>query len=71
MWYEHTSVCVFCASGQHVDDSYHEAARELGRLLAEHGWVCVNGGGAMGLMRAVSDGAIGAGGRVLREDHPH
>ena len=58
------NVCVFCASSANIDERYLEAARELGRLLAREGWRCVNGGGAVGLMGAVTDGALDAGGQV-------
>ena len=58
------NVCVFCASSADIDARYLEAAHELGRLLAEGGWRCVNGGGAVGLMGAVTDGALDAGGEV-------
>ena len=58
------NVCVFCASSADIDARYLEAARELGALLAEGGWRCVNGGGAVGLMGAVTDGALDAGGEV-------
>ena len=58
------NVCVFCASSADIDPRYLEAARELGRRLAEGGWRCVNGGGAVGLMGAVTDGALDAGGEV-------
>ena len=50
------NVCVFCASSANIDQRYLDDARELGRLLAESGWRCVNGGGAVGLMGAVTDG---------------
>ena len=55
---------MFCASSADIDARYLEAARELGGLLAEGGWRCVNGGGAVGLMGAVTDGALDAGGEV-------
>ena len=58
------NVCVFCASSDRIDTHYLEEARELGRLLANEGWRCVNGGGAIGLMGAVTDGAMDAGGEV-------
>ena len=58
------NVCVFCASSANIDERYLEAAREMGRLLAQEGWRCVNGGGAVGLMGAVTDGALDAGGQV-------
>ena len=55
---------MFCASSADIDERYLEAARELGRLLAAGDWRCVNGGGAVGLMGAVTDGALDAGGEV-------
>ena len=58
------NVCVFCASSANIDERYLEAARELGGMLAEGGWRCVNGGGAVGLMGAVTDGTLDADGEV-------
>ena len=58
------NVCVFCASSADIDARYLQAARELGTLLAQEGWRCVNGGGAVGLMGAVTDGTFDAGGEV-------
>jgi len=58
------NVCVFCASSANIDSRYLDDARELGRLLAVGGWRCVNGGGAVGLMGAVTDGTLDAGGEV-------
>ena len=58
------NVCVFCASSANIDERYLEVARELGSRLADAGWRCVNGGGAVGLMGAVTDGALDAGGEV-------
>ena len=58
------NVCVFCASSANIDSRYLQAARDLGALLAREGWRCVNGGGAVGLMGAVTDGALDAGGEV-------
>ena len=58
------NVCVFCASSANIDERYLEAAQELGGRLADAGWRCVNGGGAVGLMGAVTDGTLDAGGEV-------
>ena len=58
------NVCVFCASSANIDERYLLAARELGQRLAEGGWRCVNGGGAVGLMGAVTDGTLDADGEV-------
>ena len=59
-----TSVLVFAASSASVGEVYSSAARRLGELIARRGWTTVNGAGASGLMRAVSDGALDAGGHV-------
>ena len=58
------NVCVFCASSARISNCYLDAARELGRLLARDGWRCVNGGGSVGLMGAVTDGTLDNGGQV-------
>lgn len=58
------NVCVFCASSANIDERYLADARQLGTLLAQAGWRCVNGGGAVGLMGAVTDGALDADGEV-------
>jgi uncharacterized protein (TIGR00730 family) len=58
-------VCVYCASSEHCDRIYHDAARTLGRLLAEAGCTVVYGGGAVGLMGSLANGALEAGGNVI------
>jgi len=58
-------IAVFCASADGADPVYCAAARELGRKLAERGIGVVYGGGRIGLMQAVAEGALGAGGRVV------
>ena len=58
------NISVFGASSRDVGESYIEAAHELGKLIAKKDWVCINGAGCEGLMRAVSDGALEAGGSV-------
>lgn len=61
---ERVKICVFGASSGRIDQAYIDEAYELGRSLAQNGMDCVNGAGSMGLMRAVSDGALDAGGHV-------
>lgn len=58
-------ICVYAASSSHCDPAYHAAARRLGSLLARADATVVYGGGAMGSMGAVADGALEAGGRVI------
>ena len=59
------NICIFGASSRNLDDSYSEAARELGTIMAKRGWRCLNGAGSEGLMRAVSDGVLDAGGEAI------
>ncbi len=57
-------VAVYCASSTRLRQEYHDDAYAVGRLLAERGVILINGAGNMGLMRASSDGALNAGGKV-------
>lgn len=57
-------IAVFCGSSRRVAPIYFEAARTLGRTLAERGHVLVYGGGRTGLMGAVADAALAARGVV-------
>lgn len=59
-----TSVCVYSASSTKIDPVYFDAARELGTLLGQRHIHLINGAGNMGLMAAVSDAALAAGGEV-------
>lgn len=59
------SVCVFCGSRPGHDPIHAVTARELGRLLALRGHRLVYGGGRVGLMGAVADAALQAGGEVV------
>lgn len=58
-------VCVYCASSEHCDRVYRDAATALGRTLAEAGCTIVYGGGASGLMGALATAALDAGGEVV------
>jgi uncharacterized protein (TIGR00730 family) len=58
-------VCVYCASSRSCALRYHEDAREVGRRLAEAGYAVVYGGGRVGSMGALAEGALAAGGRVI------
>jgi uncharacterized protein (TIGR00730 family) len=59
------SVCVYCASSRLAHPEYRAAARGLGEVLARAGIGIVYGGGAVGSMGALADGALDAGGRVI------
>lgn len=58
-------ICVFCGSYTGKQDFYMAAARQMGAGIAAEGWELVYGGGHVGLMGAVADGALEAGGRVV------
>jgi hypothetical protein len=59
------AITVYGASSQNIDKAYFDAAIEVGRLAAQNGIAVVNGGGKMGLMGAVNQGAIEAGGETI------
>lgn len=59
-----TSLCVFCGSSPGHDPRHRAAAQRLGQLLGEAGVRLVYGGGHTGLMGAVADATLGAGGAV-------
>jgi uncharacterized protein (TIGR00730 family) len=59
------AVCVYCASSRLAHPDYRAAARRLGEVLAGAGIGIVYGGGAVGSMGALADGALAAGGRVI------
>lgn len=59
------TVCVFCAAGDGRNTMYVEHARQMGRFLAESRRRLVYGGGRTGLMGALAEGALAAGGEVI------
>ena len=58
-------LAVYCGSATPEDPIYIETARMVGRSLAERGIGVVYGGGRLGLMGAVADAALEAGGEVI------
>src|SRR3984885_5584208 len=58
-------VCVYCASSEQCGRVYHDAAVRLGELLATDGCTIVYGGGAVGLMGSLANGALSKGGKVI------
>ena len=59
------SVCVFCGSNSGARGIYAEAARAVGHAIARRGLNLVYGGAAVGLMGALADAALAAGGTVI------
>ena len=58
-------LAVYCGSASPADPVYIEAARTVGRSFAQRGIGLVYGGGRLGLMGAVADAALEAGGEVI------
>jgi len=58
-------IAIYCGSATPADPVYIESARMVGRTLAERGIGVVYGGGKLGLMGAVADAAMAAGGEVI------
>ncbi|GBH29111.1 MAG: TIGR00730 family Rossman fold protein [Sphingobium sp.] len=58
-------LAVYCGSATPADPIFIEAARHVGRTLAARGIGVVYGGGRLGLMGAVADAALEAGGEVI------
>ena len=58
-------IAVYCGSATPADERYVTLAREVGQTLATRNIGVVYGGGMRGLMGAVAQGALDAGGEVI------
>ena len=58
-------LCVFCGASPGRDPAYLELAAAVGAGLAERGIGVVYGGSRVGMMGALADAALGAGGEVI------
>lgn len=58
-------VCVYCGSSRQCDRVYLDAAESLGRELARNGVTIIYGGGAVGSMGRLAEGALAEGGKVI------
>lgn len=59
------TVCVYCGSSDKMGDDYLQCARQMGITIASRGVVLAYGAGCTGMMGAVADGALEAGGEVI------
>jgi uncharacterized protein (TIGR00730 family) len=59
------AICVFCASSRTLARSWLDLATQAGEEIARRGHTIVSGGGCVGMMGAVADGARAAGGHTL------
>ena len=57
-------ICVYCGSQPGRNPAYTQAARILGKAMAENGLGLVYGGGTRGIMGTVADAVMSAGGKV-------
>ncbi|MBR5331701.1 MAG: TIGR00730 family Rossman fold protein [Muribaculaceae bacterium] len=62
---EKEAICVYCASSALIDQSYIDAAFEMGAKIAKSGNAMVCGAGRTGLMGAVIDGTLSEGGKAI------
>jgi len=60
-----SNISVFCASSSVINKEYFQAATTLGKILGEHKLHVINGAGRMGLMRAIADSTMEAGGEAI------
>ena len=58
------NICVYCGSNVGINPAYADAARTLGRAMAEAGIGLVYGGGGLGLMGEIARTVLAHGGRV-------
>ncbi len=58
-------ICIYCASSEYCHPEYLQAAYRMGEILAGNGIEIVYGGGALGLMGQVANGALAKGGKVI------
>src|SRR5579863_4330463 len=58
-------LCIFCGSSSGHDPDLANMAHAVARAVVEAGFGVVYGGGNVGLMGAVADGALAAGGEVI------
>lgn len=58
-------ICVYCGSSPGKLPQYQEAARQLGMEMARRGLGLVYGGASVGVMGAVADGVLEAGGSAI------
>ncbi len=59
------NICVYCGSQPGLDAAFMKAGHDLGRSIGENGLRLVYGGGTRGIMGAVAESTMAAGGKVL------
>jgi len=59
------TICVYCGSSDKMGIEYLQAAHQMGSAIAKGGYKLVYGAGCTGMMGAVAQGALEAGGEVI------
>jgi uncharacterized protein (TIGR00730 family) len=59
------SLAVFCGSKSGNNPVYEQHAFQLGEILGKNNISVIYGGGGKGIMKAIADGAMTAGGKVI------
>lgn len=59
------SICIYCGSADGLAESYLQAAYQTGQVIAQAGIRLVFGAGKTGIMGALANGALEAGGEVI------
>ena len=59
------SICIYCGSSYGANPAFLSEAQRAGELIARAGLTLVYGGGRVGLMGAVANAALAAGGEVI------
>ena len=58
-------ICVFCGSNLGENGTFRLAAKELAKVLVEHNFTLVFGGGRLGLMGEIADQVLQLKGKVI------
>jgi uncharacterized protein (TIGR00730 family) len=59
------TITIYAASNSHVPPVYMQAAKDLGKIFAENGIICINGAGKGGLMAQITDAVLENDGKVI------
>jgi uncharacterized protein (TIGR00730 family) len=59
------TICAYCGSSDRIPPVYLDAAREMGKVLAERGLTLVYGAGCTGIMGVLADAVLESGGEVV------
>jgi uncharacterized protein (TIGR00730 family) len=58
------SICIYCGCSDKIPQAYLDAAYGMGKTVAQNNITLIYGAGSTGMMGAVADGVIEAGGKV-------